>query len=728
MLFIVSVCCISTLQAQVTRYIVQGGKGLKDGSSWQNASGDIQAVIDMAQPGDALWVAKGSYYGPSSLNFNFRLKEGVSVYGGFAGTETAIDQRNLSANITTLLGGYSSINENIVSGENISGQTVIDGFLLTPFNPNAYCRGMYLINSSPVIRNCSFVHCIAYSATATHNGYGSGICMEDQSDPQIINCRFESNEALNYGGAVYVANSAPQFDNCSFINNKTSSRGGGAYNTASSATYTHCIFQGNQTTSLSANLGGGICFTGGGSPNLDNCLFTNNQAGTAGAAIGCFEATLSITGCTITGNPAGNATGGAAIYYSATAGSMLTISNSIIWNNISTYGSTSLELYEIAAAENSAPPVLSHNLIRYGQYNSLASDPEFVDPAHNNFMLSATSPAVDAGDNTAADYTPSDTDLVGNNRVINDVVDMGAYEAITDKITNNGDAVFYGFNGSLNITGNAYENGLPNRYSWKMVISSPTLNGVFLADPADFLPYKTVLSNLGATFDSTHFVATDLSVMPAILQILTGNPGWNDFTGTILISRVVYPNSVQADSIVSNAEAITIDLPLPVHISSFTGKVKGGLASLSWRTGMETAFDHFELEKSLDAKAFVRMAEFAAKGDNSSYHASIPQVEPLAYYRLKSINKDGTFSYYATVLALTSQDLSELRVYPNPATTTIHVLAQTTGTLVIYDAVGRVVISTTLHQGLNEINTSQLSKGIYFGRMGNAKHFKLKIK
>jgi hypothetical protein len=62
-----------------------------------------------------------------------------------------------------------------------------------------------------------------------------------------------------------------------------------------------------------------------------------------------------------------------------------------------------------------------------GNNGNISSDPLFVDPAVNNFHLQTTSPAIDAGNNTARIALPA-TDLEGNPRVFNGTVDMGALE------------------------------------------------------------------------------------------------------------------------------------------------------------------------------------------------------------------------------------------------------------------------------------------------------------
>lgn len=91
-------CLLSVqLSAKTIYYVKSGATGT--GTSWGNASGSIQAMIDEASPGDEIWIAGGTYYPEkeyewsSSKDRTFKLKSGVSLYGGFFGSETSIQQR-----------------------------------------------------------------------------------------------------------------------------------------------------------------------------------------------------------------------------------------------------------------------------------------------------------------------------------------------------------------------------------------------------------------------------------------------------------------------------------------------------------------------------------------------------------------------------------------------------------------------------------------------------------
>ena len=109
----------SILQAQTIHYVKENGAGTKDGTSWVNASDDIQAMINTSAANDQVWVATGSYRpnrradnistisSSTDRLVSFLLKKDVKLYGGFVGTETTLVERSLtlSANKTILNGG-----------------------------------------------------------------------------------------------------------------------------------------------------------------------------------------------------------------------------------------------------------------------------------------------------------------------------------------------------------------------------------------------------------------------------------------------------------------------------------------------------------------------------------------------------------------------------------------------------------------------------------------------
>ena len=260
LLFALSLCCCLTLGAQTIFYVKSGGSGTKTGDSWENALNNIQSAIEIAVPGDQIWVAAGTFYGNNNSNLSIILKDGVALYGGFAGTESKISERQ-PGHISQLAGDYSPVvnNNAAVTVSDISQATVLDGFTIKPKQSiGPHCRGMYLKNVSA---NFIISHCIidgnttsGSSSVTPQSGYGAGIYMEN-SQPLINNSIISNNSGQNYGGGVYMVSSSPKFTSCQFIQNSALKIGGGAYNVNSSAVYKNCIFKGviskQQCTTLS---------------------------------------------------------------------------------------------------------------------------------------------------------------------------------------------------------------------------------------------------------------------------------------------------------------------------------------------------------------------------------------------------------------------------------------------------------------------------------------------
>ena len=199
---IFSAVSVTPAQAAGTRYVKQGGTG--DCSSWANAC-DLQTALTGAASGDQIWVAAGVYKPGAARTDTFQLKTGVAVYGGFAGTETLLSERNPAANVTILSGDIDSNDTNtdgnniaetaadiqgdnayhVVTGSGTDATAVLDGFTITAGQANGAAPhntggGMYSSSSSPTLTNVTF------SGNSAHTAAGCTTQQQPHADQRHL--------------------------------------------------------------------------------------------------------------------------------------------------------------------------------------------------------------------------------------------------------------------------------------------------------------------------------------------------------------------------------------------------------------------------------------------------------------------------------------------------------------------------------------------------------------
>lgn len=274
-------------------YVNSLAAGANDGSSWANAYTNLQTAIAAARFEESnIWVAAGTYKPQAPvlaagtvqpLNgdvraYNFSLKNGVGIYGGFAGTENSLAARDVMANKTVLSGDIgieSDISDNCYHvfyhppTSNLDASAILDGFTITGGNADgidasASGGGMYNDTSSPTVTNCTFSGNSAAS-------YGGGM-YNDAASPVVTNCTFDNNSATTDGGGMLNADSAaPQVINTTFTANTAGSHGGGMLNAFCTPTVTNCTFTGNTSGSS-----GGSMYNASASTVIVNSIFWNN--------------------------------------------------------------------------------------------------------------------------------------------------------------------------------------------------------------------------------------------------------------------------------------------------------------------------------------------------------------------------------------------------------------------------------------------------------------------
>lgn len=168
----------------------------------------------------------------------------------------------------------------------------------------------------------------------------------------------------------------------------------------------------------------------------------------------------------------------------------------------------------------------------------------------------------------------------------------------------------------------------------------------------------------------------------------------------------------------------TAQATVPVKLASFTATKLNNSIALHWTTTSEERTSAFTIERSRDGKTFTPLGTVAAAGNsNASRQYRFVDAAPLSanFYRLRTTDIDGATSL-STVIAYKMNRGSALLVYPNPATTVLHLQysAGEPATAQIVDASGKTVRKIFLPQGENAltVDVAGLKNGIYWLKVG----------
>ena len=212
-----------------------------DGQSWAGAYQDLQSALSYARSADdvdQIWIAEGVYKPSPNVDrsASFYLADGVTLHGGFAGTESTLAERDPAAHVTTLSGDLGTAGDNsdnaytvVYCGSGVSAG--LEGLTISGGNADAEYNGIGLDPSSD----------------------GGGIF--NKGTLTVTNCMFVGNTA-DYGGAI--------------MND--------AYQCAASLTLTNSVLMGN-----SARSGAGVGswgYDGVAEVTITNSTLTQNSSET----------------------------------------------------------------------------------------------------------------------------------------------------------------------------------------------------------------------------------------------------------------------------------------------------------------------------------------------------------------------------------------------------------------------------------------------------------------
>lgn len=351
------------LPATRIRYVKPTATGTGDGSSWDNASGDLQKMIDdladnnVSQQAGEVWVAAGTYKPQSQLisgmnySASFRMRDGISVYGGFAGGETSKQERAKGTmpwdftNVTVLEAAYY---ESKLAWTNSKWTVGSDS--------------RHVVWFAPMSGESDFTRITTLDGVTVQGGYaqgntglddfktdcGGGVYM-DGANAYLSNCIVRENYATGNGGGVYLKNGRVQ---TSLIYNNNADADGGAVYVENRG-----LVHRSMLTNNSALNGAGVYLYNGAEASSDDpdhpeylilstCVVSNNTVRGNGAVY-CDKGGVLMQN-TITNNECVTATDATDVNASQTGGIYVDeyalVLNSVLWNN-QMQGGTNIPMY-----------------------------------------------------------------------------------------------------------------------------------------------------------------------------------------------------------------------------------------------------------------------------------------------------------------------------------------------------------------------------------------------
>ncbi|MDQ6476868.1 choice-of-anchor Q domain-containing protein [Dyadobacter sp. LHD-138] len=664
------------------RYVRETPSGTGSGSSWANASDNLQAMINTTGT-TQVWVAKGTYK-PTTMAGNgttdrdkaFVLKSNVKVYGGFAGTETTLEARRLelTANKSTLSGDLGIADDpadnsyHVVLAAGALGNAELNGFTVTAGNADGGSSnlsltghgiarnlggGVYIHSGAPMLSNVTF------SANTAGNGGGM---YHNNAAPLLDNVTISNNTATSNGAGMYnAAGSSPQLNGVLISANQADGHGSGMYNAASNPVLNAVSLRGN----LATGNGGGINNASGSNPVITNTLFSGNKANTGGGMYSNNGSMPVVRNATFVSNSA--SIGGA--IYNIVSGTRLALYNSIVYGNSS----------GVVDASGATASVINYcNIQSYsGGTGNIQTDPLFTNTrtytdapfTDGIYFLQSGSPAINTGDpqTNESGYAvqSGDRDLAGNVRILSNRVDRGAYEynCVISPASNAPSASHWISPGKnylytacnllaiVEPTGASQVQGYLTAQSWTEQNIVQYNTGRYVRRHYNLTPAENAenaTANITLFFtkeDFQHYNANfgsqnalELPVNPSddktkllVVQYHAGD-GQTGMPGTdrklITPTLVSWNSNTQLWEVKFAVNGFSVFFvtaqnatALPVTLLSFQAQKQESNVQLNWQTTSEENASHFDVQRSMDAKTFETIATIKASGKSTALNS-----------------------------------------------------------------------------------------------------------
>ena len=252
---------------------------------------------------------------------------------------------------------------------------------------------------------------------------------------------------------------------------------------------------------------------------------------------------------------------------------------------------------------------------------------------------------------------------------------------------------------------------------WTVLSNTTGTNNTFILKNTGGTMTKITGANPCAEINLT----VKATVATATYSTITGTIGYIAGTNPLIGGA---QNASQGNSSTSNDNSTTslivsIGAPLPITLSEFTASKINCTANLVWKTSSESNGDRFEVEVSTNGNAVYTKAGTVAAAGNSStpktYSFSYAMQPGTTYYfRLKMIDKDGSYKY-SEIRSSNCTSKGSIVIAPNPVINSFTIRGMEAGRNVIniYAANGQLVKAQISNQVQDKVYIYNLAPGLY---------------
>jgi len=249
--------------------------------------------------------------------------------------------------------------------------------------------------------------------------------------------------------------------------------------------------------------------------------------------------------------------------------------------------------------------------------------------------------------------------------------------------------------------------------------------GNFAKNTTYLIVLKTTLSNPAADPDNLKMWVFPTSIPIAEIQAPTPDVEitTQTATSTNTINAVGIRQSTNMPDVVVDGIRVSTtwdEALLPLNLSQFSASLINNSVKINWNTYNEVNVNNFLIERSADGRNFASVGSENARntvGNNSYSFTDIKPLSGVSYYRLKMMDKDGSYKY-SQIVVINNKAALSVEVFPNPVVNSVtisHPKGLSGAVIRILSPMGNTLQSIPVQVGSVQtgMDVSNLQKGNY---------------